>query len=147
MKVILLQDVSKVGKKHEVKDIADGYALNHLIPRSLAEPATAANIKKAEKMTAKRTSEKEQGEEAIRSFLATASQKGLTLTVGANDKGHLFKGVHADDIQKAASEQFGLELKSKSFELPEPIKEVGDWEVSISVGETKGNIMVHIKAK
>lgn len=144
MKVILLKDVSKIGKKYEVKDIANGHALNHLIPRGFAEPATQANLKKVEKYAAKIENEKKHESEQFAVFLRKASSEGITIKVEANDKGHLFKGIRMSDVQAMVKEKFDFNIPDQCFEMKEPIKEIGDYKLMFAMGDEKGAVTVHI---
>ena len=93
MKIILLKDIPKIGRKYDVKDVADGYALNLLIPRELAAIASPQAMKRVEQMKEKEGAEKKIQADLLLKNLETI--KGLTLNLKekANDKGHLFAGV------------------------------------------------------
>lgn len=133
MKVILLKDIRKVGKKYDVKDVADGYALNFLIPQKQAEAATASSMKKLESMKAKAEAEKKVQEELLMKNLKGLSGISIELKEQANEKGSLFKGVHKEEIVKALKEQGHLDLLPEYIDLEKPLKDVGEHEVHAKV--------------
>ncbi len=147
MKVILQQDVPDVGRKYEVKNVADGYALNFLIPKKLALYAAAPLVVRAEKDRASR-------EESVRTATAEqASQvkqmnnKKLTIEVKASEAGGLFAGLTAGAIVWAINKEFKVSLEEGNIELEKPIKETGDYEIPVSVGEAHAKILLTVSAK
>src|SRR4051812_15106313 len=105
MKVILLKDVRKVGKKYEIKDVSDGFALNFLIPRKLAEVSSAQALKKLEQRKSQDAATMKVQEDLLLKNLKSLEGATVTLQEQANDKGHLFKGVHSEEIVTAIREQ------------------------------------------
>jgi large subunit ribosomal protein L9 len=101
MKVILLKDVRKVGKKFETKDVADGYALNFLIPRKLAEASTPSSMKKVENLKSRDAAEKKVQEDLLKKNLASFNGVTIEMKENANEKGNLFKGIHKEEIIEA----------------------------------------------
>ncbi|MBX2866895.1 50S ribosomal protein L9 [Candidatus Kaiserbacteria bacterium] len=144
MKVILLQDVARIGRQFEIKEVPDGHALNFLIPKKLAEPATPANVKRVEARTGKKNAEAEASQEAFLETLSKLKDAMVTITASANDEGKLFKGLKADDIATAVSEQVG-QLHASQVELTEPIKEVGEHTVAITAGGEKGTFSLKVE--
>lgn len=130
MRVILLQDIDKLGKKYEIKDVSDGYARNFLIPRGLAKPATEQVIKWAElqkEIMAKRA------EEELKQVQDLASQiDGLEITIPVKigEEGQLFESVGEQRIVDKLKEA-GFEIKKTQVMLTEPIKELGEFPVKI----------------
>ncbi|MEK7228361.1 MAG: 50S ribosomal protein L9 [Patescibacteria group bacterium] len=143
MKVILLQNVTKVGKKGEVVEVSDGFAVNSLLPAKKAIAATAKNL---EALTRKRdsilaTKALEHGllEAAVKSLPDTA----LTIAVKANEKGHLFSKVDEKIIVEAlAKHRIGISVKNVI--LDEPIKEVGSYSITVQEGDYKAVVPVVI---
>ncbi|MEK7213688.1 MAG: 50S ribosomal protein L9 [Patescibacteria group bacterium] len=147
MKIILLKDVSKVGKRYDIKNISDGYAVNLLIPRGFAIPATADAIKRVELERLREEGEKKVHQELL---LKNASElEGITVTITekANEKSHLFAAVHKPEIIKAIEDQTRLQIDSEHIELEKHIKEIGIHEISIKVGGKKIKFNLDIKAK
>lgn len=147
MKVLFLKDVARIGRKGEIKEVADGFAYNNLIPRKLAVPATEAHVNRAEMSNAHKAETAAAHAAKMREFFKEVETNPLTLTLPANDKGHLFKGVHAGEIKDALSIECGLSLEVKDILLPAPLKEVGRHEVAINSGGVKGVCVVIIQKK
>src|SRR4051812_13694300 len=93
MKIILLKDVPKVGKRYDVKNVADGYALNMLIPRGLAQVATNDAVKRVELAKSNDMTQKKIQDELLVKNLEIIKNLTLTLKERANEKGSLFAGV------------------------------------------------------
>jgi large subunit ribosomal protein L9 len=136
MKIILLKDIPKLGKKYEVKNASDGHAVNMLIPRGFALAATPENLRRFETEKAKL-----EGERKIHEALAAENMKALESTIlsvsgKANEKGHLFAGLHQSEIAAALATQARIQIDPLSIQLEHPIKEVGDHMISVK-GEGK----------
>lgn len=145
MKVILLQDVANIGKRFEVADVPTGHALNMLIPRGMAEPATPENLKRVE---ARRTRAATMQSEASATFADVVSKiKGSTQEVAfeANEQGHLFQGLKADLIAGKLGE-LGFAVTADQVQLSEPLKEVGEHEITLSDGEQKATFTLKVVA-
>ena len=130
MRVILLQDIDKLGEKYEVKEVSDGYARNFLMPKGLAKLATDGNLKltkiKKEKELKK---EKEQLREA-QNLAAKIDGREVIISLKTGDKGQLFDSVTGQMISKKLSEM-GFEVKKSQIGISKPIKEVGEYPVKI----------------
>ncbi len=98
MKVIFLQDVQRVGKRHDVKDISDGYAVNFLLPRKLAVVATPRAIAELETRKKEIAIEREVQEGLLTKNLEAIKGKTITIKVKADEKGHLFSKIHKINI-------------------------------------------------
>ncbi len=135
MKVILKQDIKGVGKKFEIKDVADGYANNFLLPKKLVEFASPEAIKKVEEMKSFVLAENEIKDSLAKKQLEEIKEKKIIIKKKANDKGHLFEKIHEEEIVNNLREQAGFEIESSSIKLEEPIKEIGEHKVGVSVGK------------
>ena len=146
MKIILLKDIVKVGKRYEVKDIADGYAVNLLIPRRLAIAATPDALRRVEVDKAKENTEKKIHLDLLIKNLNDLD--GITLTVvgKANEKGHLFAGLHREDIAKELEKQTHLQINPSSINLEYPIKELGEHIIEVSEAGKIAKFKVLIEA-
>ena len=133
MKVILLEDVKKLGKKGDLANVADGYARNYLFPRNLAEEATTGGIKqlKQEKAALENKKKKEMG--LAQEIAGKLSKATVTLKVKSGDQGKLFGSVTSKDISEALKEQQKIEVDRRKIELSEPIKSLGAYEVDIKL--------------
>ena len=133
MKVVLRSDVSGIGRKGDVREVANGYARNYLLPRGLAFKATPGVEAQAEGMRRAR-SLKQASELADAKVLAEAlSGAPLRIAVRAGKEGKLFGSVGSSDIASAISTQLGLTIERRQIELPEPIKAVGTYQVPVEL--------------
>ena len=130
MKVILLQDGPKFGKKSDVKDVADGFGRNYLIPKGLAKPATTTAVGELE---GRRAEEAKQAEEE----LARAQAEALVLDgieveihAKANEQGELYAQVPTKAVAEALNTQ-GHNITQKQITISEPIKRVGEHVVKV----------------
>jgi len=142
MKIILLKDVKKVGLKNQVKEVSNGYA-QFLIGQGKAEMATPSKVREAEKFTSEMTEKKSQTEDAIRTGVGKIS-KSITISVKTNEKGHLFEAVRNELIAKDLSDKIGIHIEAQSIQHDEPIKDVGEYTVSLLVGDDVIQLIVII---
>ncbi len=133
MKIVFLKDVPKVGKKFEMKEIADGYALNFLIPRGLANVATAQFLKQIELEKTRVEGERKVHEDLLLKNLKEIDGAVVTIAGKANEKGHLFAGLHKAEIVPKLQEQTRVQIHPDFIELDKPIKEVGEHMISVKV--------------
>ena len=147
MKVILLKDVAKIGRKYDIKDVADGYALNMLIPRGMAQIATTQSIKNIEGLKAKDLVEKKIQGELLSKNLETIKTLRLTLKEKTNDKGHLFAGITKERLAEEILKLARLNLEPESIILDKPIKETGEYKVSVEAMGKKAEFTVVVEAK
>ncbi len=130
MKVVFLQNVEGSGRTGEIKDVADGFARNFLLPRRLAAPATADAVRRAESLAAAEARRQAELDEQART-LAEKLSVPIVITVRAGEKGRLYGSVTSADIAEEASKLAGQEVDRHSLVLEEPIKEVGIHEVPL----------------
>jgi large subunit ribosomal protein L9 len=132
VKVILTKDVSKLGKSGEMKNVADGYAQNFLIPQQLAVPAAGGAYRAWQHDVAsreeKRAKEREENEIAATRIGSTT----LTLGVKVGDAGKLYGSVGAKEIAEALGRR-GIEVDRHKVDLDEPLKSLGTYKVAIKV--------------
>ena len=125
MKLILLEDVKGVGKKGDIVNKNDGYAINFLIPKKLAVEATNANLNDLElKKKSEEKRKKEELEEAQR-LGAELNDKVVKVKVKAGENGKVFGSVTNKEIASALLEQTGLDIDKKKISFDDPIKMVG----------------------
>jgi len=130
---ILTQDVETLGEKGDVVDVSPGYLRNFLVPRKLAQPATAGAIAEAQRR--KETAERQVREQAEKAQdnAALLSKTVLTITHPAGDDGRLFGSVTAQEIVDAIRQARGLRLDRRKVQLEEPIKTTGSHMVTVEV--------------
>lgn len=143
MQVILLQNVKSLGKKGEVKNVSDGYARNFLFVKKLAEIASQEAMKKLEAQKKKEKSAELENLEKTKKMATELKDKLVEIKAKSKD-GKLFGSILPKDIAKAIN-NFGFDILEKSIILPAHIKEIGEYEIKINLGqgvETKINLQV-----
>lgn len=131
MKVILLKDIGGVGRKGEVKNAAEGYAQNFLLPRKLAIVATAKEIKQLNIEKTKDEEKKKIQEDLLEKNLEALRDKKITIQAKASEAGHLFAGIHKEDIVKALKDQASIEIPEENLDLKENIKSIGSYKIPV----------------
>ncbi|MEK7459449.1 MAG: 50S ribosomal protein L9, partial [Patescibacteria group bacterium] len=105
MKVIFLKDIPRIGKKYDIKDVNDGYALNFLLPKKLVERATKESVLKLEQHKKEIVIEKEIEENLLIRNLEEIKDKIITIKCKANEKGSLFSSIHKKEILEAMKKE------------------------------------------
>ena len=147
MKVILLDNIPGVGQIGDIKNVADGYGRNFLLPRSLAKLATKNSVKETEKLREKWLKQKESLHETAHQVAQALAAVQLQFVVKASTKGTLFDGIGADDIVKKLKEVAGISLEPDNINLPEQIKAVGEYTVEVNLPpELKSSLKVSVVA-
>jgi large subunit ribosomal protein L9 len=146
MKVILLRDVAKLGKRFSVVEVPDGYALNQLIPKGMVEAATPLNLKRVGARMEKVSST--QANELATFTVTLAALKEVTVTVSAeaNAQDHLFQAVKTTDVA-AALAAVGHAVPVAAITIPEPIKALGTYTIPLQHAGTKGSVQVAVVRK
>ena len=141
MKVLLLQDVKKVGRKNEIKEVSEGYARNFLFAKKLAVPADGGAMKMKERIDAK-----EQALiDSLKAQAARLAKDTLKFKVKAGQKGEVFGSVSMEDIRKALHEKGYGEVK---IDLEKPLRKTGEYEIEVSFGKgVKGTTTIKISAE
>ncbi len=132
MKVILREDVEKLGKAGEVVKVADGFGRNYLIPRKLAVLADVRSMKTLEHDRRVIETRAKKARKSAEATASTLSAVAITLTAKAGEEGKLFGAVTSRDIAEALGKA-GVTVDRKAIQLPEPIKQVGDYKVKVRV--------------
>jgi len=130
MKVVFLQNVEGSGRTGEIKEVADGFARNFLLPRRLAAPATPDAVKRAEALAAAEARRQAELDEEART-LAEKLAAPIVITVRAGEQGRLYGSVTPADVAEEASKLAGQEVDRRLLVLEEPIKEVGTYEIPL----------------
>jgi large subunit ribosomal protein L9 len=145
MKVLLLEDVPKLGKKGEIKEVSDGYARNYLIPRNLAVEATNGYIKHIEENKKTEEKRKQSIKEQREEILEKLKDVTVVIKVKAGEKGKLFGAVTSQDIASKIEEMVGIQFDKTWFEEKVNLKEVGTYMVKIKLPQgVKGEIKVEL---
>jgi large subunit ribosomal protein L9 len=145
MKVIFLKDVPRVGKRHDIKEVNDGYALNFLIPRKLAELATPSAISELEKRKKNVEIEREVQEDLLMKNLEEIKGKIIKIKAKADEKGHLFSKIHNQEIVEEMKRQNHADIDPEFIVLEKPIKEIGEFEIPIEIKSKKSSFKLIVE--
>ncbi len=159
VKVVFLEDVTGTAKIGDIKEVKSGFARNYLLPRRLAMPATPSVVKSAEQRAARETRLEQARDMDAQAVAQRIEAAPLTFTAKAGSSGKLFGSVGTADIATKIAEGLGSEFDRHNVMLGDPIKELGDYQVSVKltrnvtatvsvsvVGED-GTTMAEIKAR
>ena len=133
MKVVFLKEVEGSGRIGEIKNVADGYARNFLLPKGLAAPATADAIRRAEAKAAAEAKKQALLDEAAQAVAQSLAGASITIIAKAGSKGRLFGSVTQADVAAEVAKLLDHEVDRHQVLLAEPIKEVGDYEVTVQL--------------
>ena len=143
MKVILLKDMKGVGKRFEEKNVSDGYAMNLLIPRKLAVPASNAGQVKTmiENKLVEEAAEQKRLEENLEKIGGTE----IRLSLKANEKNHLFASLNAEKLSEILKKEKNIEINPDLIDLKNPIKEIGTFEIPVRVGDKQAKFTLVVE--
>ena len=141
MRIILLQDVAKIGKKYEVKEVKNGLARNLLIPQGKAELATLGALQKIKAVREKREKETVEETKTLEDIFAALENKTVTVHAKASGEGTLFAALTEKDIAKAITD---VAVTPELIMLKEPIKKTGEYVVEVGTGEKRGELKINI---
>ena len=152
MRIILLKDVAKLGRRGDIKDVSDGYARNFLILQNLASPATPENLKKAEEEQKSKKIQKEHEHEGFHALQAALAeprlpdgQGGIVIKKKAYKNGKLYAAVSAKEILEALKKLNFLvpeNLKAGMIKFDSPIKTIGSHEAKIILGKEEIKLQI-----
>jgi len=145
MKVIFLKDVLRVGKKNDVKEVNDGYAVNFLFPKQLAKSATTIALKELEKMQNQIILERELEDTILNKNLELIKGKTIKLQGKANEKGSLFSSIHKKEIIEKMLKEHKIEMNEDFIILEKPIKEIGEFEIPIQIKNKKSTFKLIVE--
>ena len=145
MKVVLLKDVAGVGRRYEIKNVSDGYALNFLIPKKLAEIGTAQAMGRAERLRSEEGAMRRVHEDLVLKNLAAIEGASIEISGKANEKGHLFAAIHPDAIVAELKKQKGIDVLPEFLVIEKPIKEVGEHLIPVKVQDKSAKLTVVVK--
>ena len=148
MKIVLRQDVPKVGEAGTIQTVSNGYARNYLIPQGLAVVATDGEIKTANHNLAVKERKIVRQEEAQRALADKIGGKVLTFTRRAGDQGRLYGSVTAAEVATDLAAVVGEEIDRRRIVLDEPLRTIGEHAVTVHlVGRLRPQITVVIEAE
>jgi large subunit ribosomal protein L9 len=130
MKVLFKRDVPEVAKAGQVKDVADGYARNYLIPRGLAVAATPGALKQVADVQAVAARHAAEEEHAARDLKQRLEAQPIVIEAKAGSQGRLYGSVTTADVAAAIQKQIGASVDRRDLDIAEPVRQVGSFEVS-----------------
>ena len=133
MKIILLQDEKKLGKKGEIIEASEGYARNYILPKKIGVEATPKNLNdlKLQKQNADKVAANQLAE--AKALAEKIAELSVTVSIKSGEGGRTFGSVSTKEIAKAATDQLKLDIDKKKMILPEPIRSLGVTEVPIKL--------------
>ena len=148
MKIVLRQDVPKVGEAGTVQTVSNGYARNYLIPQGLAVVATDSELKVAAHNLAVKERKIARQEEQLRSLADKIDGQRLTFTARAGEQGRLYGSITASDVATALAKQVSEEIDRRRVVLDEPLRTIGEHTVTVHlVGRLRPQVTVVIEAE
>ncbi|MEI7556622.1 50S ribosomal protein L9 [Candidatus Chlorohelix sp.] len=145
MKVILTQEIAHLGSTGEIKEVANGYARNFLLPRGLARAATLGAVKVVERKKAAEERRIALLEEENKSLAELIAKQTLTITAKVGREGRLYGSVTAAQIAEALSAKIGHEIDRRKVELTENIHTTGSYEIAVKlVGKLAPKVTVKV---
>lgn len=147
MKVLLQQEVKKLGKKGDIIEVSEGYARNYLLPQKLAVEATNTTVNLANQQKAAEARKQQRMLDEAKLLAAQISKLEVTVAVKTGEGGKLFGSVTSKDIADAIQTQYNIEIDKRKIELKDNIKAVGTYPVTIKIHpEVSAQIEISIKA-
>lgn len=133
MKIILLQDEKKLGKKGDIIEASEGYARNYILPKKIGVEATPKNMNDLKLHKANEEKIAQENLDAAKALAADLETKQVVVKIKAGEGGKTFGSVSTKEIAAACKEQLGIELDKKKIQLPESLKNFGSYEVAIKL--------------
>ena len=135
MKVIFMEDVPNVGKAGQIKDVADGYGKNYLLPHKLAMPARAGDIKNVEAQIKARARVAANTEAEMKALAAELENKEIIIQAKVGQQNRIYGSITSADIAAGLESSLKAIVDKRKIELAEPIRTVGSYEVPIKLGK------------
>lgn len=145
MKVILLQDEKKLGKKGDIIEASEGYARNYILPRKIGVEATARNLNDLKLKKANQDKIAQENLDAAKALAEELGTKQVVIKMKAGEGGRAFGSVSSKEIAAACKEQTGMEIDKKKIQLEENLKGFGSYEVSVKLHtQVTGKLLVKV---
>lgn len=146
MKVILKENVKKLGQKDQIIDVSEGYARNMLFPKKLAIEATPKAIQQLKNKKGRIAQSKEEAKEMFQADLEKLAEKTVTIQAKSDDTGKLYGSISLDIVLKETKKQTGVSLEARQVNLDHPIKETGVHSVPVKDHGVSGHINIKVQA-
>ena len=148
MKVILQQDIKKVGSKGDIVEVSEGYGRNFLLPKKLAVEATAANLETAKQKANSAARKKQQAADEARLLAAQLEKVSVKVAVRIGEGGKLFGSVTGKDVADALAKEHGIDVDRRKISLKSEVTGAGEYEAVIKVHpEIQSTIRVLVVAE
>ncbi|MCD8132127.1 MAG: 50S ribosomal protein L9 [Lachnospiraceae bacterium] len=146
MKIILLQDEKKLGKKGDIVEVSEGYARNFILPKKIGVEANARNMNDLKLQKASQEKKAKEQLEAAQALAAQIGDKTVTVSMKAGENGKTFGSISTKEIAAALKDQHGIEVDKKKIVLPEAIKTFGIFDVAVKLHpQVAGTIRVKVE--
>jgi large subunit ribosomal protein L9 len=146
MQVLLRSDVAGVGRRGDIVNVSSGHARNYLLPNGLAVVATDGTVRQSDSMKKARQQKEAADRETATNLIADLGKRQITVTAKAGNEGRLFGSVSAADVASAIAAQTGASVDRKAVVLGEPIRSVGEHQVTIDMHGVSGTVTVSVVA-
>ena len=147
MKVLFKRDVPDVAKAGQVKDVADGYARNFLIPRGLAVAATGGALKQVADLQAAAARHAAEEEQDARGLKQRLESHPIVIEAKAGSQGRLYGSITTADVATAIQKQIGASLDRRDLEISDPVRQVGSHQVTARVHRNvTANVTIEVRA-
>ena len=133
MKIILLQDEKKLGKKGDIIEASEGYARNYILPKKIGVEATPKNMNDLKLQKANESKIAQEQLDAAKALAEVLETKQVTVKIKAGEGGKAFGSVSSKEIAAAYKEQHNLDIDKKKIQLSESLKNFGTYEVSVKL--------------
>ena len=146
MKIILLQDEKKLGKKGDIIEASEGYARNYILPKKIGVEASSKNLNDLKLHKANEEKVAQENLDAAKALATELETKQVVVKIKAGEGGRTFGSVSTKEISEAAKSQLGLDIDKKKLQLPSPIRNLGVTQVPVKLHpKVTGNLKVWIK--
>lgn len=133
MKILLTEDVKKLGKKGEIVNVSDGYAKNFILPQKLGVEANKAVMNEWQTKKGSEENRKRKEEEQAKALAKELTGKEVVIRTKAGEGGRLFGSITSKDVAEVLEQQLSLKVDKKKIQMPENIKGVGEYTVTIKL--------------
>ena len=146
MQVLLRSDVAGVGRRGDIVNVSSGHARNFLLPNGLAVVATDGTVRQSDSMKKARQQKEAADRKTATKLIADLGKRQITVTAKAGNEGRLFGSVSAADVASAIAAQTGATVDRKAIVLGEPIRAVGEHQVTVDMHGVNGTVTVSVVA-
>jgi large subunit ribosomal protein L9 len=147
MQVVLLKDIKGIGRKNEVKEVADGYAKNFLFPKGLAKEASKSALSEVQSLLQANQNRAIEYEKIAQEISEQALNKPIQIRIKAGDKGEVFGSVTKTQIMDKLEAEMKLEKRISAeadIKLEKPLRELGRHRIPFRIGQAKGEIEIEV---